>query len=158
MNAPTSRHLHRWLSILTTIRPLGRRKTTTGEAWSGVITAKKGVGLGLGLVWLVVTIPDRRFACEMPFGEFQDLDPKSTGVLMAGDIQHAIETASYLIQTRLNPDRQPPYDIPFAAELVTADFSGNNHYQKFHIVLAVVEAKGKRTRGEGNNTWGQYNL
>ncbi|KAH3748781.1 hypothetical protein DPMN_183236 [Dreissena polymorpha] len=28
----------------------GRRKTTTGEAWSGVITPKKGVGLGLGLV------------------------------------------------------------------------------------------------------------
>jgi len=44
-------------------------------------------------------------AVENLFGCFQDLDPKSTGVLLADDIPHAIETASYLIQSRLDPNR-----------------------------------------------------
>ena len=42
---------------------------------------------------------------ENLFSSFQELDPKSTGVLLPDDIPHAIETASYLIQTRLNPER-----------------------------------------------------
>ena len=42
---------------------------------------------------------------ENLFSSFQELDPKSTGVLLPDDIPHAIETASFLIQTRLDPDR-----------------------------------------------------
>lgn len=51
-------------------------------------------------------------AVENLFSGFQDLDPKSTGVLLADDIPHALETASYLIQTRLNPER---YLLPFTS-------------------------------------------
>lgn len=44
-------------------------------------------------------------AVENLFGSFQDLDPKSTGVLLADVIPEAIETASYLLQSRLDPER-----------------------------------------------------
>jgi hypothetical protein len=42
---------------------------------------------------------------ENLFSEFRDVDPKSTGCLMADDIPIALETASYIMQTKLNPDR-----------------------------------------------------
>ena len=42
---------------------------------------------------------------ENLFSEFQELDPKSSGALMPDDIPTALETASYIMQQRLNPDR-----------------------------------------------------
>lgn len=44
-------------------------------------------------------------AVENLFSGFQDLDPKSSGVLLADDVGNALETASYLVQMRLNPER-----------------------------------------------------
>ena len=42
---------------------------------------------------------------ENLFCHFRDLDPKSTGVLMVDDIPSALETASYVMQMKLNPER-----------------------------------------------------
>jgi hypothetical protein len=39
------------------------------------------------------------------FGEFQDLDPKGSGVIKAEEIPSALESASQLISTRLMPNR-----------------------------------------------------
>ena len=42
---------------------------------------------------------------ENLFCHFRDLDPKLTGVLMADDIPSALETASYVMQMKLNLER-----------------------------------------------------
>ena len=39
------------------------------------------------------------------FGEFQDLDPKGTGVIRADEVPAALESACQLLRTRLMPDR-----------------------------------------------------
>lgn len=38
------------------------------------------------------------------FGQFQELDPGGTGVLHPDNIPKAIETASYILHARLQPD------------------------------------------------------
>ena len=40
------------------------------------------------------------------FGEFQDIDPKGSGVIKASEIPSALETACQMLKTRLNPDRK----------------------------------------------------
>ena len=42
---------------------------------------------------------------ENLFSEFQELDPKSYGALIADDIPIAMETASFILQMRLDPNR-----------------------------------------------------
>ena len=42
---------------------------------------------------------------ENLFSEFQELDPKSSGALIADDIPIAMETASFILQMRLDPNR-----------------------------------------------------
>lgn len=42
---------------------------------------------------------------ENLFGEFQDLDPKGSGVIKAEDIPNALESACQLQKTRLMPER-----------------------------------------------------
>lgn len=42
---------------------------------------------------------------ENLFSEFKDIDPKSCGALMADDIPLAMESACYVMQMRLNPNR-----------------------------------------------------
>ena len=62
---------------------------------------------------LYALVPDNAYNVRAPtsldaenlFSEFQELDPKSSGTLMADDIPAALETASYIMQMRLNPDR-----------------------------------------------------
>lgn len=39
------------------------------------------------------------------FAEFQDLDPKGTGVIKAEEVPMALETACQLLKTRLSPER-----------------------------------------------------
>lgn len=39
------------------------------------------------------------------FGEFQNLDPKGSGVLLPDDIPKAMETAAYILNSRVNPNR-----------------------------------------------------
>ena len=64
-------------------------------------------------IQLHTLVPGRSYNVRAPnsldaenfFSEFQDLDPKSSGALLADDIPSAIETASYLMQMRLDPDR-----------------------------------------------------
>ena len=41
---------------------------------------------------------------ENLFSEFQELDPKSSGALIADDIPIAMETASFILQMRLDPN------------------------------------------------------
>ena len=38
-------------------------------------------------------------------GEFQDLDPKGTGVIKAEEVPMALETAGQLLKNRLSPER-----------------------------------------------------
>jgi hypothetical protein len=42
---------------------------------------------------------------ENLFGQFQDLDPKGSGVMKSEDIPTALEHACQLLKVRLSPDR-----------------------------------------------------
>ena len=40
------------------------------------------------------------------FGEFQDLDPKGSGIIKADEVPAALETACQMLKTRIKPDRK----------------------------------------------------
>jgi hypothetical protein len=66
------------------------------------------------------------------FGEYQDLDPKGSGVIKAEDIPAALESACQMNDTRLMPGR------PFYMNLSRAKVYHPDDFQKGVIIITYV--------------------